>query len=452
MPAVDFESLSKPVSAEAPCGSDLEQSGDVDYMNFIAGAEGMLPKSYFGKDKSGNEGRPFDRTSIDFEAQFNAAKPFLEKTRDLRLLGILAKFCILNRDLAGFIACIRAMSALLAAHWEDVHPRSEDGDFSFRMIAIEAIDALPTVVIPLQFLPLVEHQRLGTVSYRGYMIAKGEVKPSEGEEAFELSTIERALHETELPTLVEKRQQLIDLEAALKQIHQVWQEKCVSGPTIDLARLPASVAQIFAMLDAAIAERDPGASLAGAIGGGKAGAAGSGLDTLQPGASASSGRVTSSAAAAGALKAVAIYFSRSEPSNPALLLVRQANDLLGKSFLEVLQVLVPDHVAKAAVNIGKDQVFDLPIERLSTFATEANEQPVNQADPEAAGDLHFEAQSRTDALALLEQVGNYLRRAEPSSPIPFLTDSARDLAQRDFLSVLKALLPPDSLRDSTKAN
>ena len=44
-------------------------------------------------------------------------------------------------------------------------------------------------------------------------------------------------------------------------------------------------------------------------------------------------------------------------------------------------------------------------------------------------------------VTLLEQVGHYFRMAEPSSPIPFLTDRARDLAQRDFLSVLKALLP-----------
>src|SRR4051812_36477914 len=113
MPTVDFESLTAPVSAEAPCGVDLELAGDMGYLNFLAGAEGMLPKSFFGKDQAGNEDRPFDRSSIDFEAQFNAAKPFLEQTRDIRLLGILAKFCILNRDLAGFIACIRGIGELL---------------------------------------------------------------------------------------------------------------------------------------------------------------------------------------------------------------------------------------------------------------------------------------------------------------------------------------------------
>ena len=173
MATFELEALAKPVSADAPCGVDLELSGDVGYMNFLAGSEGMLPKSFFGRDQAGNDDRPFDRTSIDFEAQFTAAKPFLERTRDLRLLGILAKFCILNRDLRGFVACIGAISRLLETHWQDVHPRGEGGDFGLRMVAVEGIDAMPTVVMPLQFLPLVDHQRLGAFSLRNYMIAKG---------------------------------------------------------------------------------------------------------------------------------------------------------------------------------------------------------------------------------------------------------------------------------------
>ena len=271
MPMVDFENLTRPVSADDPCGSDLELSGDADYMNFVAGAEGMLPKSYFGKDQSGNEDRPFDRVSIDFEAQFNAAKPFLEKTRDLRLLGILAKFCILNRDLAGFVSCIRAMSALLAAHWDDVHPRSEDGDFGYRMVALESIDASPTVVMPLQFLPLIEHKRFGSLSYRGYMIAKGELQPREGEEAVAFAAVEKVLDETDLAALVEKRDQFMELESALTQIRRVWQEKNGSGSAVSLDRLPQSVAQIFTMLNTTIAKRDPSASLAAAGDGSEAG-------------------------------------------------------------------------------------------------------------------------------------------------------------------------------------
>jgi type VI secretion system protein ImpA len=423
------------VSADAPCGEDLDLGGDLDYMNFMAGAEGLLPKSFFGKDQSGNEGRPFDRAAIDFETQFNAAMPFIEKTRDLRMLGVLAKFCILNRDFAGFIACVRAIGALLAEHWADVHPRAEDGDFGLRMVAVESIEAVPTVILPLQFLPLVEHKRMGSVSYRNHLIAKGEVAPIEGEATIDLATIEKILQEIELPTLIERRQQLIDLDAALKQIRSVWMENCSSGPNVALDRLPASVSGIFAMLNEAIVKRDPSAGLTAPT------VDGADADT----APATAGDINSPATAGRALAAVASYFSRSEPSSPALLLVRQAQDLLGKSFLEVMQLLVPDQVPRAAINIGKDQFFDLPIERLATAGGD-----FAQGGGEMGGDgqdgAQFEARTRAEALTLLEQVGLYFRTAEPSSPIPFFTDRARDLATRDFLSVLKALLPADALR------
>jgi type VI secretion system protein ImpA len=443
MASIEFESLTRPVSAEAPCGDDLELSGDIDYMNFVAGAEGLLPKSYFGKDQAGNEGRPFDRNSIDFEGQFNAAKPFLEKTRDLRMLGILAKFSILNRDFAGFIACIRAMSTLLAEHWDDVHPRAEDGDYGFRMVAVESIEAVPTIILPLQFLPLIEHKRYGTVSFRTYLIGKGDVEPSEGETAVDLASVEKILQEAELPILIERRQQAMELDAAIKQIRSVWTEKCSSGQTLSLDRLTGIAAEIFNLLNGAVVKRDPSAGLAAAA----AGAAGEGQDGAGA-AAVTAGEVISATHAARALAAAAAYFGRSEPSNPALLLVRQAQDLVGKSFLEVIQLLVPDQLAQASVNIGKEHFFGLPLERLATAVGGGYEEAVNQASPDGESGGQFFAQTRIEALTLLDQVGIYFRAAEPSSPIPFFTDRARDLATRDFLSVLKALLPAETLKPS----
>src|SRR5262249_59826988 len=60
-----------------------------------------------------------------------------------------------------------------------------------------------------------------------------------------------------------------------------------------------------------------------------------------------------------ALTAIADYYGRREPSSPVLPLVRQARELVGKSFLEVVTMLVPSQADKAAFQIGTDQVFDL---------------------------------------------------------------------------------------------
>ena len=49
-----------------------------------------------------------------------------------------------------------------------------------------------------------------------------------------------------------------------------------------------------------------------------------------------------------ALGAIADYYSRREPSSPVLPLVRQARALVGKSFHEIVTILVPSQVEKAA--------------------------------------------------------------------------------------------------------
>ena len=58
--------------------------------------------------------------------------------------------------------------------------------------------------------------------------------------------------------------------------------------------------------------------------------------------------------------------------------------------------------------------------------------------------------NRAEALTLLDQVAAYLRSAEPSNPIPFLLERGRDLAQRDFLGVLREVLAADALKTRDK--
>src|SRR3954451_15284933 len=199
---LDVASLTQPVAADDPCGPDLEASGDVQYLNFFAGAESLLPMSYFEVvNANGDRGR-FDPKAIDVAGQFAAARPLLARTRDLRLNMLLAKFSILNRDLDGFLNCLKASNLLLRVHWEAVHPRGEDGDYALRAVTVEAIDVFPTVINPLQYLPLIENRRYGTLNYRAYQIAKGEITAGEADiDIPDLAAIDRIVSETDIDTL-----------------------------------------------------------------------------------------------------------------------------------------------------------------------------------------------------------------------------------------------------------
>ncbi len=387
MPAIDFEALTAPVEPDDPCGPDLDLAADSAYLNFLAGAEGRLPSSYFdGKDESGALGRPFQVSKIELDGVVAAATPLLAKTRDLRLLVLLAKYCMLGREFEQFRTLIRAIAALLNGQWEGVHPRSEDGEFQARLVAVESIDVQPTVIMPLQFLPLIEHRRFGTVSYRGYLIATGAIAPREGEDVIDLSTIEKITRETGAPALVAKRSEFSELGAALDAISRTWSEKDSSGPSVQLDKVVDVVKKIVAFLDEAATRLDPSSALVPAqADNAEDVAAEDGADA--PGRTVAAGRVTTSAEAAAALNAVADYFARNEPSSPTLLLVRQANQLLGKSFIEVMRTLVPTHVEQAAINIGRAETFNLPIERLSSFAGDgAGAEATNGAGGQTADD------------------------------------------------------------------
>ena len=436
---LDVASLTQPIDPEDPCGPDLDAAGDTQYLNFFAAAESLLPMSYFEVVNANGERGRFDPKAIDIAGQFAAAQPLLARTRDLRLTMLLAKFSILNRDLDGFLSCLKATTLLLREQWETVHPRGEDGDYAFRAVTVEAIDVFPTVINPLQFLPLIENRRHGNLNYRAYQIAKGEIPAADADvDLPDLGTIERIIGETDIDTLKAISARCSAVAAEIAGIKSIWHEKLNSGQPVSLDRLAGVANGLAAWLAGLVTARDPTAVAPSED---EPAQADPQLPIELAGAVASPGQ------ASAALAAAADYFARQEPSNPALLLVRQAQDMVGKSFIEVMRMLMPSHVESAAINIGRDKVFDLPIERMAEFATT----PPSEAESDAQ-DIVFVAKDRVQALDLLTKVASFFRAAEPSSPIPFLVDRARELAQRDFLSLLKEVLPEGALKTIDKSN
>ncbi|WP_204315545.1 type VI secretion system ImpA family N-terminal domain-containing protein, partial [Stenotrophomonas maltophilia] len=83
--------------------------------------ESLLPASFFTRDDEGRP-QPFDRASIDFRREEAALLALLDRSRDLRVLTLLARLTMLDRDLPGFAAALSAIAGLLEGQWEAVHP------------------------------------------------------------------------------------------------------------------------------------------------------------------------------------------------------------------------------------------------------------------------------------------------------------------------------------------
>jgi len=72
---------------------------------------------------------------------------------------------------------------------------------------------------------------------------------------------------------------------------------------------------------------------------------------------------------------------------------------------------------------------------------------LNPLEGEAGGDgaapasVPGEIRSRNDAIRVLDQVCEYFRKTEPSSPVPMLLQRAKGLISKDFIEILRDLTP-----------
>jgi type VI secretion system protein ImpA len=438
LPTLDqaVAALCAPLSEADPCGPDLDFEDDAAYVNLFANVEGLLPTTFFSPE----DGKPFEPSAIDnIDGQIASVKGLLARTRDIRLLALQARLLILNRNLAGFAANVAAIAEWLDRFWDTVHPRLQHGGLEGRAAVISTLD-LPTVVFPLQYAPLFEDGRIGVVTYRKWMVTTGEARPRKGDPELAATAIADALVRADLAVLMGAHNQLALLKRSLQRIVMAF---AVQGKSAGLNSLPPLVDRMLAFIDPYVAVAPTGEAGADAAGEDDE------LQQKKSSVSAANSTPASITEVAQALAAIADYYSHKEPSSPALPLVRQAHQLLGKSFLEVMTILVPSQVEKAAFQIGTDQVFELPLGKLSGLSSVASAVNGDEESAATCAPPRYRVESRADAIALLDLVQRYFRHCEPSSPVPMLCQRARALAERDFMGVLRDVLPKSALKTIT---
>jgi ImpA, N-terminal, type VI secretion system len=244
-------SLLPDISAEEPCGPDLERNADPEFMNYMVLTEGILPGSYFN----------FYRGGVDFSAALAAGKKLLSRTHDLRLIVLLAKLSILNLDLEGFARWIGVIAHLLRDHWDAVHPRAEDGDFTLRLVQLATLDDHPVVMAPLQNVPLAQMGNT-VLTFRHQLVALGDRKPLGWEIPPDATKIDEILVNEDLANLKATLKSLRDIKKAIGDVRTAFLERSGFSQAPSFEILTPLVNRIAAFIQGAIARRDPNAERA----------------------------------------------------------------------------------------------------------------------------------------------------------------------------------------------
>ncbi|WP_394200036.1 type VI secretion system protein TssA [Litoreibacter albidus] len=440
---MNYDKITDPISPDAPCGADLLLEDDPDFIEYFFEAPERMPTKYYDLVRE----VLFDPKSIDFRGEEKQIEALLKRTRDLRLLGIQARFQILAGRLHGFCDAFVAMADLLEAHPNDAHPQVS-GDNTERRNALEELNTLATVTMPLQYATLVEDRRSGAVTQRMYLLASGQVEPREdetpGDAGALLAAISNEANQKEVDKTFEK---LEAAKAAVGRITTVTKSQEDSPFTPDIEKLETRLNELLDLI--VQARPDLGGSSTEGEATAEDGDASDGDDgSVKVGSAAPAQAATLSGpvvipthtAARVALEVVEQYFATKEPSAAALLLVTQARLLIGKPLIEALDTLLPDHSGQAKIDFGAETGFVISMDRLRTLSAEVR--AAAGPDPtDAQGQVPDTITTRPDAASVIKAVEDFYRRSEPVSPIPILLLKARGFLDKDFHAIVKELMP-----------
>jgi len=316
--------LAEPISAENPCGEDLEDT--------------QLLASFDAFHLFGQMAPPPDDT--DWREIRDKAVEGLEQSRDLRLLAHLAAAALRTDGLQGFCDVLQVGSRWFAEYPDQLFPRVDE-DAILRKNSLNSFSDRMAVVDAVRRQPFISNPQLGSFALRHFEIATGKIPPTEADgEPPNEALLNGALAAMDGEQLNGMEASLAGAIAALNQVDSAMRDAHGTEGAPDFDPLLALLGQIRRLLADQIATRAAEAAASVVVEGAAEG---------EPGAATviGVGSIRSRDDAIRALDAVAAFFRKNEPSSPVPLFVERAKRLVAKDFLEVLADMAPDGLDQA---------------------------------------------------------------------------------------------------------
>jgi type VI secretion system protein ImpA len=316
MSELDIEPLLPAFEGEAPCGVDLEY--DAAFLALLEAGAGK-PETQWAP-----------AVPPDWPAVLEQALELARRTRDLRVAVWVMRSAAHVHGLVGAVRGLQLVQGLIEQHWDHVHPRLDPGEGNDPTIRVNALTPLvhpEAGLADLRAAALTEER--GAMRVRDLELGVGRAEPLAGESVPTEDGVLKALAATvkSTPGLGET---MLAGHAAVVRIEASLIERIGAERNVDFAPLKTLLAIV-----AQAARRASGAAAAAAE-------SIVGVTTSERPIAPVPGTIATRDDAIQALQRVCEWIEQNEPSNPAPLLIRRAQRLMSKSFLEIIRDLMPD--------------------------------------------------------------------------------------------------------------
>lgn len=333
MKPIDNQTVSawlQPLSGEA-CGPLMEY--EPSFMELEQTAAGK-PETQFGPAES----PAWPQVREQAEALF-------EQTRDLRVALLWARSAINTDGIEGLGVGLGLLHGLLTNFWDELHPRPEDdGDTFARVSVLASLNSADGLMGDVRQVPILRDRRLGGLRIRDIEVATGRLDARAGENAYTTPQVEGLIGEH--PDLLERiRTACTTATENLQALRRLMDDR-FGNDAVELKTLAAMLnglksvtpeqapEESSAGADETTADEGPTARKRGGSGGAPLAAVESRQDAVR------------------AINLICAYLERFEPTNPAQLLLRRAERLIDKNFIDLVRDLAPEAVAEVARILG----------------------------------------------------------------------------------------------------
>jgi type VI secretion system protein ImpA len=331
MPDLDLDSLLAPLEGESPCGADLEY--DPAFMALEEAGAGK-PERQYGDNVIAAE-------PPDWPVVHEQALALAQRTRDLRVAMWLLRSGARTRGLTAGLQGLKLLCGLVDRYWDQVHPMldaSDGNDPTARLSALSPLVHASAALADLRAAGLTAMR--GGLTVRELELAFGRAEPLAGEsmpsEGGAVEAVAAAIAQSpELGELMRAS------EDDVRKLNARIDESVGSAEGVDFKPVLRLLQTVSQAARKAMGAADDGTAAD------EAAASGGSVPLVR----SVPGTITSRDDAVKALDRVCDWIERNEPSNPAPLLIRRAQRLMTKSFLEIIRDLVPagvDEVEKLA--------------------------------------------------------------------------------------------------------
>lgn len=340
MSSIDIEGLLSEISAEAPCGEDLSYD-----QSFMAIEDMLRPKATGGMvevEEAAEEPNWREVRGKSLE--------LLGRSKDLRVAVYLTLALLKTEGIPGLRDGLALVRGLLERFWDKLYPRLDPDDNYDPLERINILQSLSPVTVsaqdPMKFkqrlaeVPLCSSAQMGTFGLRDIQVAKGEITVTgdEAAKAPQMSVISAAFQDTATDELESISRATEEALEHLGGITTAFSTSATQGQSPDVGGFQSLLGSIYKCVQEYLAKRGLGQDVAGVPEPGAAAAAGQGISFA--------GEIRSPKEARLAIEKVCQYFDRHEPSSPVPLLLRRAQRLVSKSFVEVIADMCPDAVSQ----------------------------------------------------------------------------------------------------------